>query len=570
MRELHVGQKIMVYELIARLVSGKTTAAQISSSYFAHWLRLLNIQKRKLYCALIDFSKAFDTIPRSKLWICLEKLGIHGKMLKTLQAMYHRVQALVKTPEGPTDRFASDMGPKQGCPLSPLLFGLYIDGLELLLQHSLDKIHAPEINGVRIPLLMYADDSKLLSWEPSGLQTALDLLVKYADEHGLFINTSKTKIMVFNHKTSDLKANWSVYGEPVEVVKEFKDLGLTINNTVKWPSACVPDLLASGKRALHALKTRCRQYNILSPPQIIQLFDALVKPVLLYACEIWGPDLCLEDVFPKSSHALAIERVHLNILKWTLGVRKCTPSHHVRGEFGRMSLSFNICVSVLKYYERLTEMHYGRLLKIAFLQSLKLANKGHKTWVSEVHKLVSILQIKGDHETSIQENWECQLRSKFQERWIADLSDSVKGPLYLQIKNAQLNMSEHLTQVVSRSKCRNLSKFRTGAHSLAIELGRHKQLPREDRLCRTCRVVEDEAHFLFDCPCYFLVRQNHCPLFTAERQIVADFLNQDCNLVACFLNECEKLRVIEYDASTNSWSTWQTLRRQSSAACMLL
>ena len=36
-------------------------------------------------------------------------------------------------------------------------------------------------------------------------------------------------------------------------------------------------------------------------------------------------------------------------------------------------------------------------------------------------------------------------------------------------------------------------------HNLAIEKGRYLKIPREQRLCVVCNVVEDEAHFLLHC-----------------------------------------------------------------------
>ena len=46
---------------------------------------------------------------------------------------------------------------KQGCPLSPALFGMYVDGLE---KHLLDTadIAAPTLMGVIVSLLLYTDD----------------------------------------------------------------------------------------------------------------------------------------------------------------------------------------------------------------------------------------------------------------------------------------------------------------------------------------------------------------------------------------------------------------------------
>ena len=138
-------------------------------------------QHGRLYACFVDFRKAFDTIPREKLWEHLSSIGIQGKMLEALKSYYANVRVCVDIPSvGTSAPFDSTMGVKQGCPMSPTLFGLYIDQLEHhLSSHAQD---APSIQGQLVPILLYADDIVLLSKSASGLQHLLHVLHLFCDE----------------------------------------------------------------------------------------------------------------------------------------------------------------------------------------------------------------------------------------------------------------------------------------------------------------------------------------------------------------------------------------------------
>ena len=44
-----------------------------------------------------------------------------------------------------------------------------------------------------------------------------------------------------------------------------------------------------------------------------------------------------------------------------------------------------------------------------------------------------------------------------------------------------------------------ITRFRCGSHSLPIETGRWRRIPRVNRLCPKCYVLGDESHVLFHC-----------------------------------------------------------------------
>ena len=74
-------------------------------------------------------------------------------------------------------------------------------------------------------------------------------------------------------------------------------------------------------------------------------------------------------------------------------------------------------------------------------------------------------------------------------------------------------MASYLRDIRPSAELFSLMKFRLGAHSLRVETDRwlRPKPPREQRVCRHCcmQAVEDEQHFLFDCPFHSIIRGQH-------------------------------------------------------------
>ena len=78
-----------------------------------------------MYVAFIDFRKAFDFISHCKLRPILNKTGIKGNFLQTIQSMYRIVKARICNGSNVTDAFLYQKGLKQGEITIPLLFSLF-------------------------------------------------------------------------------------------------------------------------------------------------------------------------------------------------------------------------------------------------------------------------------------------------------------------------------------------------------------------------------------------------------------------------------------------------------------
>ena len=131
----------------------------------------------RLHAAFIDFKQAYDTIPRDALWKHLRRTRMPAPLLSVIQDMYNRDEYVLKDGDK-TARVHLTRGVKQGCPLSPLLFSLYIYDIDDIAEGVSGAITGTA--GVHVSHMLYADDLTLLTNEPRDMQIMLSRLAVYA------------------------------------------------------------------------------------------------------------------------------------------------------------------------------------------------------------------------------------------------------------------------------------------------------------------------------------------------------------------------------------------------------
>ena len=92
--------------------------------------------KSNLFFFFVDFRKAFYTVPRDKLWNILQELKVPFELRVVAIRLYENVIAKFKSNEGWSKDIKCNIGVKKGFPLSPTLFGIYIDKLEKVFRRS--------------------------------------------------------------------------------------------------------------------------------------------------------------------------------------------------------------------------------------------------------------------------------------------------------------------------------------------------------------------------------------------------------------------------------------------------
>ena len=487
----------------------------------------------KVYCGFVDFRKAFDFVPRNALWAALEDRGLSSRTLSAIKSAYAKDRACVLTQEGLTESFPCTKGVKQGCPASPLLFGLYVDELERLLNAAEDEIDAPALINRIVAILLFADDIALLSYSAEGLQAQLDILAEFCKPRGLEVNVSKTKVVVFEHVKSCSPA-FMFCGQQVEQVDVFKYLGIVFHGN-RGLSCAVEQLAIAAQKAMFAMLSTCQQKHISQPEQKLKLFDALVRPVLSYACEVWAPiggKAALEK----------LEQVHKKFLRGLLGVPKSTCLKMLYAEFGRLPLQHFWWQQCTNYIQRLHDMDDSRLCKLAFLAECR---SGLGWWKGVVMRCTTLgIQPPLPGSGFSPSNAAAMDQNMAVEAIMNAKAESRKEQTYFSFKSV-FQMEKYITEAKNKHLRRIVANFRVGSHWLKVQTGRYHKLEYHERTCDCCRdAVDDEVHAIFVCPLHDHLRQSYADLFThVEGHNLSAFLTQGAvHRIALFLTDCRALR----------------------------
>ena len=219
--------------------------------------------------------------------------------------------------------FSQDNKELQGESLLPTLFAAYINELESRMNAIEDM--GVNINGVKVSVLIYADDLVLLSQTEDGLQRGINELHSFCAEDKLTLNTLKSKLMYVS-KRRPAKLPVIEYNlQQLQWVDSF--IGVTFsatNNLTKSMKAiCQQASKSQTVIDMHVLK-----HSTVSLNHIFQLFDTLIKLILTYGCAVWG-----------TGNYTDIETYHNKFLKRTLRVKSSTNTCLLYMETGRFPRS---------------------------------------------------------------------------------------------------------------------------------------------------------------------------------------------------------------------------------------
>jgi len=461
-------------------------------------------ENKRLYVIFVDMMKCFDTIYRNALWLKMYKCGIQGKILRIVRDMYQKVKSCVKSLSSYSDYFSYAVGLRQGEVMSPLLFSLFVEDLELFLQNDLQS--GLNIDDIVLILLLFADDMAIVGKTPDEIQNHLDNLYYYCNLWGLKVNTEKTKITVFRKRGGLLpNEKWTYNGHDIQVVNDFNYLGVVFNYTGSF-TLNQEHLTGKALKAMNILLSKCNDYD-LKPKILCQLFDAFVGSILNYASEVWG--------YTKSKE---LERIHLKFCKRLLKVKLNTCNACVYGELGRYPMYIHRYVRVIKYWFKICRSE-NIIIKTIYNLAVSDYHKGCHNWIFNVKKMfddfgfsyafddINTINIEIN---SFVEEFKRRVYDNFTQDWYRTLNNSSMLDVY---RNFKINFEyESYLDILPRSLRYFFTRLRLSAHPLHIQTGRYaRDVARNQRHCMCCNStdIEDEFHFICICPAFRNIRKKY-------------------------------------------------------------
>ena len=243
------------------------------------------LSNRDLALVFVDFSKAFDSVDRSKMFEILKLYGIPDKIISAIKVLYTNTSSTVLTSDGETPAFSISSGILQGDTLAPFLFIIVVD---YVLRMSLDTISDKGLEikprrSSRHPAKYltdtdFADDIALISNSLVNAQCLLQSLEQASNCVGLYLNESKTEYVNKCISDSDFVIK-SLNNTLLKMVSDYVYLGSYISSSEK-------DFMArkgmawTACNALHKIWT-----SNLSRDFKLEIFKAAIEPILLYGSE---------------------------------------------------------------------------------------------------------------------------------------------------------------------------------------------------------------------------------------------------------------------------------------------
>ncbi|PSR77303.1 hypothetical protein PHLCEN_2v7960, partial [Hermanssonia centrifuga] len=441
------------------------------------------VRRRKLkghstFGVFIDFKKAYDRVPHGALYRVLDHLGVRGKFLNLVKHIYSNSTMAVRMGGITGDKFTMKRGTRQGCPLSPLLFILFIN--RIIKDCSSGGVRVPGLRKYKNPWQgmpghdtehyceggMYADDLLTLDRTVRGAQQTLRKIEKWARRWGMELGLPKCGVMGWI--TNDLdeeefnSVQFLINAGTVPKVDRYKYLGVWFDPSLgdhrSGTSVFGGSLelhnsrfrAAEGLKAVHALRPLLLDRKCPLPIKVT-LIRNLLLPLMLYGSEWTGF---------RQEHAAPIQRVVDMATRWAMGAGARSNS------YAGFTLSTDL--GIPSVVEEMAARRTRLWVK------LEAGEKKMRTWLQILHDNDNINQNISEGDPLV--HWNSYSWSRSGKNWIRD----VWGPHDVSVWDVKVNVPDAILGTVATKYSGRSGKL--NKYEFVSFLRRKKWVPEDFRI----------------------------------------------------------------------------------------
>ncbi len=181
----------------------------------------------------VDMEKAYDKVEWKALEEVLKETGLPENLINLIMELNTNLKVKIESDFGETRVINVERGIRQGCPLSPIIFCLFIEPLLRWLEIG-EEGYIMNGGRVKIPSLAYMDDIVLINKNEKETKKQGKKLEEYSNRYGLKVS-DKTKQT--NRKDEMNREKLIIQGEEIKNIKKnktYKYLGYWMTMDMNW------------------------------------------------------------------------------------------------------------------------------------------------------------------------------------------------------------------------------------------------------------------------------------------------------------------------------------------------